>query len=401
LIFQLHARYVIYATEQHVNSPRFLAQDEDEEDDLVAQRHNIPKHLLGQFLDGLDTDVQAKLNTTLAALQQARSSEQEEEVKELLGTVQRLEGLVAELQAAKLKRAKTMVEAPLQRRVTEGGPSQKMGGSARGLYQRALVRRATAVEGEDEEDVLQRQTTDLSSTIEAALEEAEEVVVPVRTAIVRRLTAIEDSMKEEEDEVVSVPLKRHSTLNRRTITSIVNSEEDAAAPEAAEAAREIEVEAAPEVAVAAVAAPAPEAVVEAPVVEEEGPVAALVRRVTEQIQEAVEAKTEASPASPTEAEAPVRRKTQLSFNFPGYAPYGYGYPPHPYQYAPPQPYAQPPQQGQMPPPPPYPYYYAPPPPPHGYWAPPHAPMTVPQGAYYPGATASSASSVSSSASQTE
>merc|ERR1719399_1777872 len=302
LIFQMHARYVIWATEQHVNSPRFLAQDEDEEDDLVAQRHNIPKHLLGQFLDGLDTDVQAKLNTTLAALQQARSSEQEEEVKELLGTVQRLEGLVAELQAAKLKRAKTMVEAPLQRRVTEGGPSQKMGGSARGLYQRALVRRATAVEGEDEEDVLQRQTTDLSSTIEAALEEAEEVVVPVRTAIVRRLTAIEDSMKEEEDEVVSVPLKRHSTLNRRTITSIVNSEEDAAAPELIEAAREIEVEA-PEVAVVAEAAPAPEAVV----VEEEGPVATLVRRVTEQIQEAVEAKTEASQASATESDAPVRR----------------------------------------------------------------------------------------------
>merc|ERR1719487_51472 len=269
-----------------------------------------------------------------------------------------------------------MVEAPLQRRVTEGGPSQKMGGSARGLYQRALVRRATAVEGEDEEDDLQRQTTDLSSTIEAALEEAEEVVVPVRTAIVRRLTAIEDSMKEEEDEVVSVPLKRHSTLNRRMITSIVNSEEDAAAPEAA---------------VAAVAAPAPEAVVE---VEEEGPVAALVRRVTEQIQEAVEAKTEASPASAAESEAQVRRKTQLSFNFPGYAPYGYGYPPHPYQYAPPPPHAQPP---------PHPYYYAPPPPPHGYWAPPHAPMTVPQGAYYPGASAPTASSasVSSSASQTE
>jgi len=375
LIFQMHARYVIWATEQHINSPRFLAQDEDEEDDLVAQRHNIPKHLLGQFLDGLDVDVQAKLNTTLAALQQARSSEQEEEVKELLGTVQRLEGLVAELQAAKLKRAKTLVEAPLQRRVTEGGPSEKMGGSARGLYQRALVRRATAVEGEEEEDVLQRQTTDLSSTIEAALEEAEEAE-PVRTAIVRRLTAIEESMAED----VPAPLKRHSTLNRRTITSIVNSEEDAAAPELIEAAREIEA-----------------------VAEEEGPVAALVRRVTEQIQEAVEAKTEASPASPTDPEAPVRRKTQLSLHVPGYAPYGYGYPPHPYQYAPPQqPYAQAPQQGQMPPPPPYPYYYAPPPPPHGYWAPPHAPMTVPQGAYYPGATASSASSASvSSASQTE
>merc|ERR1719359_2169672 len=149
-------------------------------------------------------------------------------------------------------------------------------------------------------------------------------------------------------EDVPAPLKRHSTLNRRTITSIVNSEEDAAAPELIEAAREIEA-----------------------VAEEEGPVAALVRRVTEQIQEAVEAKTEASQASATESEAPVRRKTELSLNFPGYAP--------------------------------YPYYYAPPPPPHGYWAPPHAPMTVPQGAYYPGASAPTASSasVSSSASQTE
>ena len=56
----------------------------------------------------------------------------------------------------------------------------------------------------EEEDDLQRQTTDLSSTIEAALEEAEEVVSG-RTAIVRRLTAIEDSMKEEEDEVVPTP----------------------------------------------------------------------------------------------------------------------------------------------------------------------------------------------------
>ena len=205
-------------------------------------------------------------------------------------------------------------------------------------------------------------------------------MTPVRTAIVRRLTAIEESMAED----VPAPLKRHSTLNRRTITSIVNSEEDAAAPELIEAAREIEV-----------------------VAEDEGPVAALVRRVTEQIQEAVEAKTEASPAT-SESEAPVRRKTQLSLHVPGYAPYGYGYPPHPYQYAPPPPYAQQaPPQGQMPPPPPYPYYYAPPPPPHGYWAPPHAPMTVPQGAYFPGATASSASSSSassasvSSASQTE
>ena len=200
--------------------------------------------------------------------------------------------------------------------------------------------------------------------------------MPVRTAIVRRLTAIEESMKEAEDEVVSVPLKRHSTLNRRTITSIVNSEEDAAAPELIEAAREIEVE----IAVVVEAAPAPEVVVE-----EEGPVAALVRRVTEQIQEAVEAKTEASQASATEPRRRSAARRSSRSTSPATRPTATATRRTRTSTRRRWPYAQPPPpQGQMPPPPPYPYYYAPPPPPHG-WAPPHAPMTVPQGAYYPGA----------------
>ena len=481
LVFQMHARYVIYATEQHVNSPRFLAQDEDEdeEDDLVAQRHNIPKHLLGQFLDGLDVDVQAKLKESVEALQVARTSEEEAEVKQLLGTVRRLEGLVADLKSAKLKRAKT-VSLPLQRRVTEGGPAPKLEGSARGFYQRALVRRATAVEEDIEDDDDMSQADGLAGTIAAALQhvesvaeepgaiirrltaieevEAEELVV--RNAIVRRLTAIEEANEEEEVAAplrrsershgeVSPVLKRYSTL-KRLYTSVVNNvNDDELALEFAEAGAELAatpvapevVEAAPEVVartttpvvseivsrvtapvaveavvrtttpvapVATVAAEAREVVVEAAALEPESSVAALVRRVTAKIAEAVEARMEASPME-SAAEAPVRHQTQLSLNFPG--GYGYGYPPAPYAYPPqmpPQQYAQqpqmPPQQyaqqqyAQRPQGPPCPYYYAPPPPP-GYWAPPghqHL-MMVPQGAYYPGA----AVSTSSSASQTE
>ena len=104
------------------------------------------------------------------------------------------------------------MEAPLQRRVTEGGLPQKMGGPAARPVPAALVRRATAVE--EDERMLQRQTTvvvdDRGSLEEAGGRDS------VRTAIVRRLTAIEDSMKEEEDEAVSVP-PAPPTLNRRTI----------------------------------------------------------------------------------------------------------------------------------------------------------------------------------------
>ena len=467
LVFQMHARYVIYATEQHVNSPRFLAQDEDEENDLVAQRHNIPKHLLGQFLDGLDVDVQAKLKESVEALQVARTSEEEAEVKALLGTVRRLEGLVADLKSAKLKRAKT-VALPLQRRVTEGGPAAKLEGSARGFYQRVLVRRATAVEEDVEEDDDMSQADGLAGTIAAALQHVESVAeepgaivrrltaieeveaekLVVRNAIVRRLTAIEKANEEEEVAALlrrsershgeaSPVLKRYSTL-KRLYTSVVNNVNDdelalefaeagaelaatPVAPEVVEAAEvvartttpvvseivsrvtaPVAVEAVvrtttPVAVTATVAAEAREVVVEAAAIEPESSVAALVRRVTAKIAEAVEARTEASPTE-SAAEAPVRHQTQLSLNFPG--GYGYGYPPAPYAYQPqmpPQQYAQQ-QYAQRPQGPPYPYYYAPPPPP-GYWVPPgyQHPMMVPQGAYYPVA----AVSTSSSASQTE
>ena len=159
LIFQTHARYVIYATEQHLNSPRFLAQDEDEEDDLVAQRHNIPKHLLGQFLDGLEVDVQAKLGESARALATlGQAPKDAAELAALRAQVASLENTLRDLREASLRRQQTAAAAPkralrrattaLERRDTgvESRRRPKPEGSAKGFYDRVLQRRATRAE---------------------------------------------------------------------------------------------------------------------------------------------------------------------------------------------------------------------------------------------------------------
>lgn len=51
LIFQIHARYVAWATEKYVNSPDFGTADREEE--LEEQRHNIPLHVFKEFIEGL------------------------------------------------------------------------------------------------------------------------------------------------------------------------------------------------------------------------------------------------------------------------------------------------------------------------------------------------------------
>ena len=150
LIFQTHARYVIYATEQHLNSPRFLAQDEDEEDDLVAQRHNIPKHLLGQFLDGLEVDVQAKLGESARALATlGQAPKDAAELAALRAQVASLESTLRDLREASLRRQQTAAAAPkralrrattaLERRDTgvESRRRPKPEGSARASRPRA------------------------------------------------------------------------------------------------------------------------------------------------------------------------------------------------------------------------------------------------------------------------
>ncbi len=50
LLVQLHARYVIWATEKHINSKAFGAGDLEEQE---HQRSNIPKHVLSDFVHRL------------------------------------------------------------------------------------------------------------------------------------------------------------------------------------------------------------------------------------------------------------------------------------------------------------------------------------------------------------
>ena len=152
LIFQTHARYVIYATEQHLNSPRFLAQDEDEEDDLVAQRHNIPKHLLGQFLDGLEVDVQAKLGESARALATlGQAPKDAAELAALRAQVASLESTLRDLREASLRRQQTAAAAPKRAPPRHGGARAPRHGrrvapppQARGLGQGLLRPRAPA-----------------------------------------------------------------------------------------------------------------------------------------------------------------------------------------------------------------------------------------------------------------
>lgn len=56
LLFQLHAKYVIWATEKYINSDAFGT--EDRETDLEERRHNIPFHVFKEFLSGLTEDVE-------------------------------------------------------------------------------------------------------------------------------------------------------------------------------------------------------------------------------------------------------------------------------------------------------------------------------------------------------
>lgn len=61
LLFQLHAKYVIWATEKYVNSDAFGS--EELEGEREEQRHNIPLHVFKGFLVGLTRDIeQAKLD---------------------------------------------------------------------------------------------------------------------------------------------------------------------------------------------------------------------------------------------------------------------------------------------------------------------------------------------------
>jgi len=69
-LFQLHAKYVIWATEKYINSQDFGS--EDRETELEETRQNIPLHVFREFLDGLKMDVERVKETTLEKEKQER-----------------------------------------------------------------------------------------------------------------------------------------------------------------------------------------------------------------------------------------------------------------------------------------------------------------------------------------
>ena len=85
LIFEIHSRYVIWATEKYINSDAFGSDDMDTERE--EQRQNIPLHVFKQFLSDLTNEVE-KAKTDSAGNSQ--------KTKELEITLKRLKTLAAE-----------------------------------------------------------------------------------------------------------------------------------------------------------------------------------------------------------------------------------------------------------------------------------------------------------------
>lgn len=99
LLFQLHAKYVIWATEKYVNSDAFGSEEHEMERE--EQRHNIPLHVFKGFLAGLTEDVErAKLEV------QPDSAKHDE----LEATIRRLNTLSDNLETGKaaLPRLRTL-----------------------------------------------------------------------------------------------------------------------------------------------------------------------------------------------------------------------------------------------------------------------------------------------------
>lgn len=99
LLFQLHAKYVIWATEKYVNSDAFGS--EDLETEREEQRHNIPLHVFKGFLADLTRDVErAKLDAKPDSLKH----------QELEATIRRLNTLSTNMETGKaaLPRLRTL-----------------------------------------------------------------------------------------------------------------------------------------------------------------------------------------------------------------------------------------------------------------------------------------------------
>jgi hypothetical protein len=90
LLFQLHAKYVAWATEKYLNGPNFAA--EDREDLMEEERHNIPLHAFKTFLSDLTSDVERAKTQVRPDSKQAT---------ELDGTLRKLNTLANDVEAGR------------------------------------------------------------------------------------------------------------------------------------------------------------------------------------------------------------------------------------------------------------------------------------------------------------
>lgn len=99
ILFQLHAKYVAWATEKYINGPYFGV--EDREDQMEEQRHNIPLHAFKGFLADLTKGVEKAKSEAKPGSMKA---------KELEGTLRRLKTLSSDMETgrANLPRLRTL-----------------------------------------------------------------------------------------------------------------------------------------------------------------------------------------------------------------------------------------------------------------------------------------------------
>jgi len=137
LIFQLHAKYVIWATERFINSDAFGSEDEEVETEIIRQ--NIPAYAFNEFLAGLTQSVQNTKNNT--------SEVDVKKLKELDVTLHRLSTLRRDLQA-------DGSSVPIRRLRTERRSS--------GLSKRPTTRIHLEVEDKETRDTLRRAMEQIS-----------------------------------------------------------------------------------------------------------------------------------------------------------------------------------------------------------------------------------------------
>jgi len=87
LLFHVHARYVIWATEQYVNSPHF--GDTDNLEKAMHTRENVPGWVMNQFLENVSSD----LEKVVEAKNRAGDHEAAMKAKQALKEIQRTKTL--------------------------------------------------------------------------------------------------------------------------------------------------------------------------------------------------------------------------------------------------------------------------------------------------------------------